>query len=100
MGFIINDTITTSSGVEIKGAYAAIRSQRLVIHGSSNPGKQKVYTVQGTYAVYKDKQCSLSNMQPLETKPVKKTLTSSQLNEIFPQVYAAAKANYQSTTDD
>ncbi len=100
MGFIINDTITTASGLEITKAYAAIRSQRMVIHGTYNADNVKTYTIQTSYAIFKDKQSSVSKLQPLETKAVKVILNATQLNNIFPSVYATAKAEYRSVTDD
>ena len=100
MGFIINDTVTLSSGVQITNAYAAIRSQRMVIHGTYNNDNVKTYVVQGSYAIFKDKLSSQERLQPLETKAVKVTLNATQLNNIFAIVYATAKANYRSVTDD
>ncbi len=100
MGFIINDTITTSSGMEITNAYAAIRSQRMVIHGTYNSDNVKTYVVQTSYAIFKDKKSSQDKLQPLETKAVKVILNATQLNSIFAAVYATAKADYRSVTDD
>ncbi len=100
MGFIINDTITLSSGVQVTNAYAAIRSQRMVIHGTYNSDNVKTYVVQTSYAIFKDKNSSVEKLQPLETKAVKVILNATQLNSIFTTVYATAKANYRSVTDD
>ena len=100
MGFIINDTIVLSSGVELSGAYAAIRTQRLVIHGTYSNEGVKTFTVQTSYGIFKDKKASQDKLQPLETKPVKVILNATQLNGIFTSVYAAAKAHYSSTKDD
>lgn len=100
MGFIIDDTISLSSGMEVTGAYAAIRTQRLMIHGTYSNDNVKTFVVQTSYGIFKDKKSSQDKLQPLEIKAVKVILNATQLNNIFTIVYAAAKANYKSTRDD
>jgi hypothetical protein len=99
MGIIIHDTITLPNGLKVNDGYAGFSGHHLnVLRLPDTPTTPMKWAVQTYYSVWVNKDASDKKMPCLITFPI--NLTTVDLSQpIFTQVYAAIKANYNSTSD-
>ena len=99
MGIIINDSVPTSSGIDLVGSYASFGSSPLITYVDVDAQGNKTFSAAGNVSYFKDEASKNAGLDPVMSKRVVLSLPPATVQTVYSLFYGGLSAQYQSVSN-